>query len=67
MFFFLRRIQDDLAKVTMDWRNVHGELERAHREIEDLKTQLQQYVFEIKRAEDLISKKVITIHLYCRG
>lgn len=52
-----RRLQDDIAKINGDCMVTQNELERARREIEDLKTQLQQYVFEVKRAEDLISKK----------
>lgn len=53
-----RRLQDDISKINGDFMITQNELDRAKREIDDLKTQLQQYVFEVKRAEDLISKKV---------
>lgn len=56
-----RRIQEELARCVADGRRVHKDLEIAKRQIEDLKMQLQHYVAEVKRAEDLISQKVRNI------
>ncbi|XP_076257310.1 centrosomal protein 135kDa isoform X2 [Rhynchophorus ferrugineus] len=52
-----KRIQNDLTCVTADCRDARTELEICKRQIEDLKRQLQQYVSEVKRTEDLISQK----------
>lgn len=52
-----RRLQDDLSCATLDCRDTRKELEIAKRQVEDLKTQLQHYVAEVKRTEDLISQK----------
>lgn len=57
--FVDRRIQDDLAATCQDCNNARRELEIARRCVDDLKTQLQTYVMEVKRTEDLISQKVI--------
>lgn len=59
MCFFFRRLQNDLSSVTCDCRDARKELDLAKREVEDLKRQLQQYVAEVKRTEDLISQKVL--------
>jgi hypothetical protein len=53
-----RRLQDDLCSVTCDCRDSRKELELYKRQVDDLKTQLQHYVAEVKRTEDLISNKV---------
>lgn len=55
---FRRRIQEELASCIAEGRRVHNDLEIAKRQIEDLKMQLQHYVAEVKRTEDLISQKV---------
>ncbi|XP_072382400.1 uncharacterized protein Cep135 isoform X4 [Diabrotica undecimpunctata] len=52
-----RRLQEDLASVSLDCRDARKELDIAKRQVEDLKTQLQHYVAEVKRTEDLISHK----------
>ncbi|XP_028141576.1 centrosomal protein of 135 kDa isoform X2 [Diabrotica virgifera virgifera] len=52
-----RRLQEDLASVSLDCRDARKELDIAKRQVEDLKTQLQHYVAEVKRTEDLISQK----------
>ncbi|KYB27999.1 centrosomal protein of 135 kDa [Tribolium castaneum] len=54
-----RRLQDDLGSVTCDCRDARKELELYKRQVDDLKTQLQHYVAEVKRTEDLISNKEI--------
>lgn len=53
-----KRLQDELANCIADYRKTNNELELARRQIEDLKTQLQHYIAEIKRTEDLITQKV---------
>lgn len=63
MFFisdFCRRVQEELAACIAEGKNVHKDLEIAKRQIEDLKQQLQHYVAEVKRTEDLITQKVNT-------
>ncbi|KAF2883200.1 hypothetical protein ILUMI_22975 [Ignelater luminosus] len=52
-----RRIQDDLASATSDCRTTRTELEICRRQVEDLKRQLQHYVAEVKRFEDLMEQK----------
>ncbi|XP_030747273.1 centrosomal protein of 135 kDa-like isoform X2 [Sitophilus oryzae] len=52
-----KRLQNELSSVTADCRDARNELEICKRQIEDLKRQLQQYVAEVKRTEDLISQK----------
>ncbi|XP_057672202.1 centrosomal protein of 135 kDa isoform X2 [Diorhabda carinulata] len=52
-----RRLQDDLSCVSLDCRDARKELEIAKRQVEDLKRQLQHYVAEVKRTEDLITQK----------
>lgn len=53
-----RRLQNDLSSVTCDCREARNELEISKRQVEDLKRQLQHYVAEVKRFEDLMSQKV---------
>lgn len=57
----LRRLQEDLLACTTDCKKSNTELEIARRQIEDLKRQLQTYVAEVKRTEDLISHKVLLL------
>ncbi|CAG9864322.1 unnamed protein product [Phyllotreta striolata] len=52
-----RRLQEDIASLTIDCKDARKELEITKRQVEDLKRQLQQYVAEVKRTEDLISHK----------
>ncbi|XP_017768019.1 PREDICTED: centrosomal protein of 135 kDa-like isoform X2 [Nicrophorus vespilloides] len=54
-----RRLQDDLAACTASCRSSNAELEIAKRQVQDLKTQLQHYVAEIKRIEDMMTSKEI--------
>ncbi|XP_076179711.1 uncharacterized protein LOC143152941 isoform X3 [Ptiloglossa arizonensis] len=52
-----RRIQDDLAAVTCEVRNMQRELDASHAESYDLKKQLQTYVSEVRRFEELLNRK----------
>uniref|UniRef100_A0A2C9JE12 Centrosomal protein of 135 kDa n=1 Tax=Biomphalaria glabrata TaxID=6526 RepID=A0A2C9JE12_BIOGL len=62
-----RRLQDDLAVMTKENQKLNQELEDAIEEKEALKTQVQQYILEVRRFEDALSSKVcITIEdIYC--
>ncbi|XP_025989831.1 centrosomal protein of 135 kDa isoform X2 [Solenopsis invicta] len=52
-----RKLQDDLAAVTCEVRNMQHELEASHAECYDLKRQLQTYVSEVRRVEELLNRK----------
>ncbi|XP_053977812.1 centrosomal protein of 135 kDa isoform X1 [Hylaeus volcanicus] len=52
-----RRVQDDLAAVTCQVRTMQRELDAARAESYDLKRQLQTYVSEVRRAEELLNRK----------
>lgn len=52
-----RRLQDDLAAVMYELRNLQRELDSARVESYDLKKQLQTYVSEVRRAEELLNRK----------
>ncbi|CAG9764416.1 unnamed protein product [Ceutorhynchus assimilis] len=52
-----RRLQNDISSLSYDSRDARNELEICKRQVEDLKRQLQHYVAEIKRTEDLITNK----------
>ncbi|XP_033216030.1 centrosomal protein of 135 kDa isoform X2 [Belonocnema kinseyi] len=52
-----RRLQDDLAAVTCELRNLQRELDVCRTESFDVKRQLQTYVSEVRRAEDLLIRK----------
>lgn len=53
-----RRLQDDLASAIKDCHTARRELGNEKQEVDNLKRQLQQYVNEVKRAEELLMKKV---------
>lgn len=53
-----RRLQDDLAAVMCEVRNLQHELESSRAESYDLKRQLQTYVSEVRRAEEMLNRKV---------
>lgn len=53
-----RRLQDDLAAVSCEVRSILKDLEASKAESQDLKRQLQTYVTEVRRAEELLSEKV---------
>lgn len=59
-----RRLQDDLACAAKDCLSARRELEIEKDDVEKLKKQLQQYVAEVKKAEELLSKKVSTMFSY---
>nr|XP_034195948.1 centrosomal protein of 135 kDa isoform X3 [Osmia lignaria] len=52
-----QRVQDDLAAVTCEVRNLQRELDASRAECSDLKRQLQTYVGEVRRAEELLNRK----------
>ncbi|XP_015181799.1 PREDICTED: centrosomal protein of 135 kDa [Polistes dominula] len=52
-----RRLQDDLAAVICEVRNLQHELESSRAESYDLKRQLQTYVSEVRRAEEMLNRK----------
>ncbi|XP_035738113.1 centrosomal protein of 135 kDa-like isoform X4 [Vespa mandarinia] len=52
-----RRLQDDLAAVMCEVRNLQHELESCRAESYDLKRQLQTYVSEVRRAEEMLNRK----------
>ncbi|XP_072746619.1 centrosomal protein of 135 kDa [Anoplolepis gracilipes] len=52
-----RKLQDDLASMTCEVQNLQRELETSHAECYDLKRQLQTYVSEVRRAEELLNRK----------
>lgn len=53
-----RKLQDDLASMTCEVQNLTRELEASRAECYDLKRQLQTYVSEVRRAEELLNRKV---------
>ncbi|XP_018573726.1 centrosomal protein of 135 kDa, partial [Anoplophora glabripennis] len=52
-----RRLQNDIASVVCDCKEARKQLDIDQRQVDDLKRQLQHYVAEVKRTEDLISQK----------
>lgn len=53
-----------MTSLSLDCKDARKELEISKRQVEDLKRQLQHYVAEVKRTEDLISQKVLKPHLF---
>ncbi|KAF5281939.1 hypothetical protein FQA39_LY00463 [Lamprigera yunnana] len=53
----LRNCQNTVACVTADCKIAHTEIEQYKRQTEDLKRQLQTYVAEVKRFEDIMNEK----------
>ena len=58
---FDRLLHSDLAKLTEDYRRANSELECSRQEVENLKLQLQGYVSEVRRVEELLARKVCDI------
>ncbi|PSN39077.1 hypothetical protein C0J52_07360, partial [Blattella germanica] len=52
-----RLLHNDLAAITEDLRKSNHDLELARQEVENLKRQLQDYVTEVRRVEELLSRK----------
>ncbi|EFN60929.1 Centrosomal protein of 135 kDa [Camponotus floridanus] len=52
-----RKLQDDLAAMTCEVQNLQREQETSRAECYDLKRQLQTYVSEVRRAEELLNRK----------
>lgn len=57
LLFENRRLLNNLAEVECDSRTMKTKLIDADKEIERLKRQLQQYVQEVQRAEELLHRK----------
>ena len=55
---FDRLLHSDLAKLTEDCRRACCDRESSRQEVENLKLQLQGYVSEVKRAEEMLARKV---------
>lgn len=51
------RLQDDLAAVTCELRTLQRELDASRAESFDLKKQLKTYVSEVRRIEEILTKK----------
>jgi hypothetical protein len=58
---FDRLLHSDLAKLTEDCRRANSDLECSRQEVENLKLQLQGYVSEVRRVEELLARKVCDI------
>jgi predicted nucleic acid-binding Zn-ribbon protein len=58
---FDRLLHSDLANLTENLRRANNDLESSRREVENLKHQLQEYVSEVRRVEELLAKKVYEI------
>ncbi|KAJ8397534.1 hypothetical protein AAFF_G00438100 [Aldrovandia affinis] len=52
-----RRLQDDLATMTKENQAVHGEMEEALHEKDELKLKVQSYISEVVRIESLMAAK----------
>lgn len=52
-----RRLQNDLDMVVQDNKVLRAELEASKKQAEDLKMQLQVYVLEIRRVEEILEVK----------
>ncbi|XP_077288277.1 uncharacterized protein LOC143912779 [Arctopsyche grandis] len=52
-----RRLQSDLAAITADLRSVKREYETSRKEVDEMKQQLQHYVDEVRRIEDILNRK----------
>ncbi|XP_045478755.1 centrosomal protein of 135 kDa isoform X4 [Harmonia axyridis] len=52
-----RKLHDDLSSVSREANNFKTQLTKSQEQIENLKVQSQQYIGEVKRAEDLIDSK----------
>lgn len=57
LMFENRRLLNDLAEAECTTKTIKTKLIDADKEIERLKRQLQQYVQEVQRAEDLLHRK----------
>jgi centrosomal protein CEP135 len=52
-----RRLNDELTVAVKDVHSCRCELELEKQEVENMRRQLQQYVCEVKRVEELLSQK----------
>lgn len=56
--YFNSRLVNDLSEQTTEVTIAKRKLLESQKEVDRLKSQLQQYVQEVQRAENLLSKKV---------
>jgi len=59
-----RLLHSDFAKLTEDYQRACSDRESCRQEVENLKLQLQTYVSEVKRAEEMLARKVCRM---CEG
>lgn len=52
-----KRLQGDLATVNNDLKTMNREYDNSRREVDQMKQQLQHYVDEVRRIEDILSRK----------
>ncbi len=57
-----KRLQDDLITVTRENQVIHAELDKTNREKDNLRDQLQEYINEVSKCDDLISQKVFCVY-----
>ena len=55
----LNRLTQSSSKTELEKRNMRVELERQGKEADELRRQVQKYIDEVRRIEDLLARKVI--------
>lgn len=60
------RLQNDLAALTRDYKENARALECSRQEVEDLKLQLQGYVAEARRVNQMLEEKVIHYKMFLK-
>ena len=54
----LNRLTQSSSKTELEKRNMSAELERRGKEADELRRQVQKYIDEVRRIEDLLARKV---------
>ena len=54
----LRKISNTQSYSDMERRNIAAELEKSHKESDDLRRQVHKYIDEVRRIEELLQAKV---------
>jgi chromosome segregation ATPase len=62
---FDRLLHSEVAKLTEECRRTSSDLEVSRQEVENLKHQLQGYVSEVRRIEELLARKVCKLCGIC--
>lgn len=60
-----RRLTNELGDLECCSRATKSKLIESEKEVDKLKNQLQQYVQEVQRAEDLLLRKVENFQFFC--